>query len=286
MKRIISRIDVKNDWIVKGIHLEGLRAIGHPKEYSKAYYEGGIDEIFVMDVVASLYQRNSILGLVEQIASDVFVPITVGGGIRTLEDVSTALSSGADKVAINTAAHNDPNFIVHVANDFGSSTIVACIEAIKETDDIYYCFTDNGREHTGKEVVHWAQELEEKGAGEILVTSVDKEGTGKGFDLDLIRKITSTVNIPVIAHGGAGNVDHIAEAMAEDIDISALCIASILHYHLAKDIGYTQPVNSSRNSINLGRKNIDDISIRALKTELSTRGIPIRNAFNEGSLIV
>lgn len=276
MKRIISRIDIKNDWVVKGIHLEGLRAIGHPEEYSKSYYAAGIDELFLMDVVASLYQRNSLYELVEKIAKDVFVPIAVGGGIRTLEDISKALGSGADKVAINTQAHQNCDFVSQAANEFGSSTIIINIEAIRDESGNYYCFTDNGREHTGQEAIEWAKQVEARGAGEIVITSVDNEGTGKGFDTYLTEAIARAVQIPVIAHGGAGNIQHVSDLLLNEANVSGVCLASILHYNLAEDIGYTKPLNSSRQNVNLSRKNISDISVSEMKDQLSKMNIPLR----------
>lgn len=227
--RLIARLDVKGPNLVKGIHLEGLRALGHPQEFSKIYFEEGADELIYQDVVASLYERNSLNEMVSETAQNVFIPIVVGGGLRTIEDIQKVLRSGADKVSLNTAVVRNPKFITEAAKKFGNSTIVVAIEAIKQKDGKYLAFTDNGREQTTKEVFAWAKEAEESGAGEILLTSVDRDGTGEGFDLDLISQVCSRVSIPVIAHGGAGSLEDIL-AVARDTDVSGVCVASTLHY--------------------------------------------------------
>ena len=227
--RIIPRLDIKGPNLVKGIHLEGLRVLGDPVEFAKYYYENGADELIYQDVVASLYERNSLHELVSKTAKEIFIPFTVGGGLRTIEDIRSMLRAGADKVSINTAAIKEPSFIKKAANKFGSSTISVAIESIKNNDGNYYAYTDNGREETWKDVVNLARSVEELGAGEIIITSVDREGTARGFDIDLIKKITSAVSIPVIAHGGASDLQNIEEAIIEG-DASALAIASIFHY--------------------------------------------------------
>jgi len=186
--RIIPRLDIKGPNLVKGIHLEGLRVLGRPEEFAKYYYEQGADELMYQDVVASLYGRNSLQEIINRTAKAIFIPLTVGGGIRTIEDIRNVLRAGADKVAINTAAIKNPEFIKQAAINYGSSTIVIAIEAIKHKNGDYFAYTDNGREYTGKEVVEWAKRVEELGAGEIVLTSVDREGTGEGFDLDLLKK--------------------------------------------------------------------------------------------------
>ncbi len=233
--RIIPRLDIKGPNLVKGIHLEGLRALGNPEEFAKAYYLGGADELIYQDVVASLYERNSLLPFIKKVAENIFIPLTVGGGIRSLSDIYNALRSGADKVTINTAAIKNPNFLKEAVKDFGSSTIVIAIEAIKTDKGEYNCFTDNGREYTDIDVFDWASKVEDMGVGELIVTSIDREGTGKGFDLELISKIASKVKIPVVAHGGAGNIAHIRE-LIDNTDISGVAISSMLHYYLIKQV--------------------------------------------------
>lgn len=227
--RIIPRLDIKGPNLVKGIRLEGLRVLGKPEAFARAYYEQGADELLYMDVVASLYSRNSLLEIVERTAKDIFIPLTVGGGLRTLEDIKAVLRAGADKVSLNTAAIAAPELIREAASRFGSSTIVVSVEAIRTLDGRYEASTDNGRQETGRDAVRWAVRAAELGAGELLVTSVDREGTGEGYDLELIRQIADAVSIPVIACGGAGTVDHVVQAV-EQGRADAVCVASMLHY--------------------------------------------------------
>jgi len=227
--RIISRLDIKGPNLVKGVHLEGLRVLGKPQDFAKYYYENGADELFYQDVVASLYERNSLNEIISQTAKKSFIPLTVGGGIRTISNIREALRAGADKVCINTAATRDKGFISEAAKKFGSSTIVVAIEAIRNANGQYFAFIDNGREETGLEVVSWAKELEELGAGEIVITAVDREGTGKGYDLELTAMISSQVGVPVIAHGGAGQLKHCSEVILQG-KADAIAVASMLHY--------------------------------------------------------
>lgn len=232
--RIIPRLDIKGPNLVKGIHLEGLRVLGKPSDFAKYYYEQGADELMFMDVVASLYKRNSLHDIISETAKSIFIPITVGGGLRTISDIKEVLRVGADKVCLNTAAINNPQLIKDASRMFGSSTIVVAIEAIKESDGKYLAYTDNGREFTGIDVFEWAQKVAEFGAGEIVITSVDKEGTGQGYDLELLSRITNLVGIPVIAHGGAGKQDHIVDALKGG-NISSAMISSLFHYHFIKE---------------------------------------------------
>jgi cyclase len=232
--RIIARLDIKGPNLVKGIHLEGLRVLGKPENFAKYYYESGADELMYMDVVASLYERNSLRDIITKTAKETFIPLTVGGGLRTIEDIREVLRAGADKVALNTAVIKDPELIRRASRIYGSSTIVVTIEAIKQADGSYLAYTDNAREYTGVEVFSWAKKVEDLGAGEIVLTSVDREGTGQGFDIDLIKRVAESVSIPVIAHGGAGKVEHIKEAI-EDGKANAVAIASILHYDYIKN---------------------------------------------------
>lgn len=232
--RIIPRLDIKGPNLVKGIHLEGLRVLGKPSDFAKYYYEQGADELMFMDVVASLYDRNSLHDIISETAKSIFIPITVGGGIRTLEDIKSMLRVGADKVSINTAAIKRPEFIREASEEFGSSTIVISIEAIKNSDGKHYAFIDNGRESTGIEVVEWAQKVQHLGAGEIVITSVDREGTGKGLDFNLTKSISESVSIPIIAHGGIGSVDDVVSAF-ETNSIDSIAIGSSLHYHSLKN---------------------------------------------------
>jgi len=226
--RIIARLDIKGQNVVKGIHLEGLRVVGKPGDLARRYYDEGVDEIVYMDIVASLYGRNSILSVVEDAARDIFVPLTVGGGIRSVDDVTAALRSGADKVAINTAAIARPEFLSEAARAVGSQAIMVSIEA-KRRDGWWEAVTDNGREKTGRDALDWAAEAEQLGAGEILLTSVDREGVRKGFDLELTQAVHERVRIPVIASGGAGETAHVA-ALFTQRRADAAALASVLHY--------------------------------------------------------
>jgi len=230
--RIIARLDIKGPNLVKGIHLEGLRVLGKPEDFASYYNESGADELLYMDVVASLYDRNSLKDIITRTAKEIFIPLTVGGGLRTIEDITEVLRYGADKVSLNTAAIKNPEIIRQASEAFGSSTIVIAIEAIKQSEGKYLCYTDNGREYTGIDAFEWAQKVEELGAGEIIITSVDKEGTGEGFDVELTRRISENAKIPVIAHGGPGKLEHFKEILEEG-KADAVSVASMLHYSYA-----------------------------------------------------
>jgi imidazole glycerol phosphate synthase glutamine amidotransferase subunit len=229
--RLIARLDVKSENVVKGVHLEGLRIIGKPHELSNKYHEQDIDELIYVDSVASLYGRNSLGHIVESVAKEINVPVTVEGGIRSLEDIKTLLRQGADKVAINTAAVKDPNFITEAAKIFGSQCIVLSIAVLKKPDGSWEAYTDNGREKTGLDALEWAIKGAELGAGEILLTSIDQEGTKQGFDLALYEAICDKVDVPVIASGGAGTLDHLSEC-ANKTNVSGLALASMFHYEV------------------------------------------------------
>lgn len=232
--RVIPRLDIKGPNLVKGIHLEGLRVLGKPSDFAKYYYEQGADELMFMDVVASLYERNSLHDIISETVKKIFIPITVGGGLRTISDIKEVLRVGADKVCLNTAAIKNPQLIKDASRMFGSSTIVVAIEAIKESEGKYLAYTDNGREYTGVDVFEWAQRVNELGAGEIVITSVDKEGTGQGYDAELISKISSLVSIPVIAHGGAGKKQDVVDVL-KTAQPSAVMISSLFHYDFIKE---------------------------------------------------
>jgi len=278
--RVIARLDIKGPNLVKGIHLEGLRVLGKPEDFARYYYENGADELFYQDVVASLYERNSLHEIVSRTARESFIPLTVGGGIRTTDDIREVLRAGADKVSINTAAIRNPAIIREAANKFGSSTIVVAIEAIKQSDGRYLAFVDNGREVTGVEVVQWAKKVEELGAGEIVITSVDREGTGKGFDIDLTHKVATQVGIPVIAHGGPGKKEHISEVITNG-KADAVAVASMIHYDFIatsqsnmenRTEGNVSFLKSGRTSYN----NIQPESLLAIKQHLRDYEIPCR----------
>ncbi len=227
--RIIPRLDIKGPNVIKGVHLECLRVVGDPQDLATRYYEGGADELLYMDTVASLYGRNNLLPIIEKASQNIFVPLTVGGGIRSVEDIRRILRAGADKVAINTYAVKHPEFITEAARAFGSQCIVGSIEA-QRVEGTWEAFTDNGRQRTGLDAVAWAKRLESLGAGELLVTSVDQEGTERGYDVELLAAIAPEVGIPVIASGGAGNLEHVVSAIREGRADAVSC-AHIFHYH-------------------------------------------------------
>jgi len=226
--RVIARLDVKAPNLVKGIQFEGLRKLGNPNDFAKDYYEQGIDEIYYEDIVASLYERNSLLDIIVKATKDIFVPITVGGGLRTVADVQAVLQAGADKVAINTAAIKNPTLIREVSERFGSQCMVLSVQA-KKTTSGWEAYYDNGRERSGIDVVEWIKNGVASGAGEILLTSVDMEGSRKGFDLELVETITRLVDIPVIASGGMGDLSDF-EKVVIDAHADAVAVASALHY--------------------------------------------------------
>jgi len=230
--RIIARLDIKGANVIKGIHLEGLRVVGQPGPMARRYYEAGVDEIIYMDTVASLYGRNNILPVVEEAARDIFVPLTVGGGIRTIEDIVAALRAGADKVAINTAAIARPDFVREAAEAFGSQCVVVSVEAKRRSEGRWEALTDNGRERTDVDVLQWVGEAERLGAGELLITSVDAEGTRRGFDHALFGAVRECVRIPVIGCGGAGTADDVIRAVQTN-GLDAVACASLFHYEHA-----------------------------------------------------
>ncbi len=227
--RIIPRLDIKGPNLIKGIRLEGLRVMGDPQEHAIRYYEEGADELIYMDIVASLYGRNNLSDIVRRTAENVFIPITVGGGIRSVDDARHILRSGADKIAINTAAIGRPELIREVAHRFGSQAMVLSIEAKQVATGRWEAYTDNGRERTGLDVLEWVKRGVELGAGEILLTSVDREGTRSGFDLDLLRQVSQAVPVPVIASGGMGSLEHFKEAAIQGL-ADAVAMADVLHY--------------------------------------------------------
>ncbi|MDH1977197.1 imidazole glycerol phosphate synthase subunit HisF [Aliarcobacter butzleri] len=229
--RIIAKLDVKPPYVVKPVHFEGLRKIGTPQELAKKYYEQGADEVMYIDIVSSLYQRGIIFEEIEKTANELFIPFGVGGAVRGIEDFSKLFHYGADKVLINTyAVQENPNIINQAAEIFGSQAVVVNIEA-KEWDNWYECYTDCGRVQSNKDVLDWVKEVEQRGAGEILLQSVDKDGRKRGFDLELAKKVVESVNIPVVIASGAGKLEDIKE-LIEYAKPSGVAIASMLHYDL------------------------------------------------------
>jgi cyclase len=277
--RIIPRLDIKGPNLVKSVHLEGLRVLGKPEHFAKYYYEQGADELIYQDVVASLYDRNSLHDIISRTAKEIFIPLTVGGGIKNVGDIAKILRVGADKISINTAGISNPEFISEASNIFGASTIVVSIEAIRQTDGSYMAFTDNGRNSTNREVVSWAKQLQELCAGEILLTFVDKEGAGKGFDIDLAKKVTDAISIPVVVHGGAGQMKHVLE-VCDQAPVSGVAIASLFHYdyilHNRHIDGYEEEGNIDFLRSNRVLPSIEGASIGKLKAFLSSHDVPCR----------
>ncbi len=228
-KRIIPCLDVNKGRVVKGVRFVDLIDAGDPVEAAKAYDEAGADELVFLDITASAEERNIILDVVKKTAETVFMPLTVGGGVRTLEDIRKLLESGADKVSINTAAVKEPSLVESAAIRFGSSTIVVAIDAKKVGEQKWEVYINGGRTPTGKDAVEWAKAVESLGAGEILLTSMDKDGTKSGYDIELTRRISEAVSIPVIASGGAGKKEHFYEAFKEGKADAALA-ASLFHF--------------------------------------------------------
>lgn len=226
--RYIARLDIKGDKLIKGIQLEGVQVIGDPCEHAQRYYRQGMDELLLMDAVASLYGRNHLKEIITYSAQNVFVPITVGGGLRSLDDVDMALKSGADKTAINTAVVARPELITEVAHVFGSQCMVLQVDAKRRVGGGWEAYVDGGREHTGLDVIEWVKEAVDRGAGEILLTSVDQEGTKLGFDIELCRAVSSVVDVPVIASGGMGAPDDLVRVVREG-GVDAVAMANILH---------------------------------------------------------
>jgi len=230
--RLIARLDIKGLNLIKGINLEGLRVIGSPNEHALRYYQQGADELIYIDSVASLYGRNHLGGVISAAAKNIFVPMTVGGGICSVDNATEILRSGADKVAVNTAAVSNPRLITDIAECFGSQCMVLHVEAKLVGPDRWEVYTNNGRERTGLDVVSWVKQGVELGAGEILLTSVDREGTRKGFDVALVKAVSAIVNVPVIASGGMGHPDDLVEVVNEG-GADAVAMADILHYNRA-----------------------------------------------------
>jgi imidazole glycerol-phosphate synthase subunit HisF len=278
--RIIPRLDIKGPNLVKGIHFEGLRVLGKPEHFARYYYENGADELIYMDAVASLYGRNSLLEIIEKTAREIFIPLTVGGGLRTIDDIRAVLRAGADKVSLNTAAIACPDLIHEASRTFGSSTIVVSIEAIRKSNGTYEAYVNYGRERTDIDVFEWAVRAVELGAGELMVTSINKEGTGEGFDLELTRRIAESVSVPVIAGGGAGKVNDVYDILIQG-KAEAVALASILHYNFIKcnsatDEDYTQEGNVEFLKRGKTFSKIQDTTLDEIKLYLSELGVDCR----------
>ena len=227
--RVIPCLDVKNGRVVKGINFVDLKDAGDPVEQASIYDKGGADEICFLDITASNENRNTIIDVVNKTAEKCFVPLTVGGGIRTIDNIRDLLLAGADKVSINTAAIKNINFVKEASKKFGTQCMVVAVDAKKVGDDRWEIFTHGGREKTGLDAIEFSKKAEANGAGEILLTSMDKDGTKTGYDIELLNNVTKSINIPVIASGGAGSLEHLYDAIKSG-GASAVLAASIFHY--------------------------------------------------------
>jgi len=247
-KRIIPCLDVKNGRVVKGVNFIGLKDAGDPVEVARRYNEEGADEITFLDITASNEERDTIVHIVEEVAKEIFIPLTVGGGIRTLDDIYKLLNVGCDKVSINSAAIKNPDFINEASKRFGSQCIVVAIDVKRTKNGTYHVFINGGRVDTGIDAIEWATEVVERGAGEILLTSMDADGTKAGFDIEITEKISHLLHVPVIASGGAGTMEHIQDVFEHGAD--AALAASIFHFR--------------------------EIDIMDLKRHLKNNNIPVR----------
>jgi cyclase len=227
--RVVARLDIKGTNLIKGIQLEGLRIVGDPNKFARSYYQSGIDELLYIDSVASLYGRNNLYDIVSKTTEDIFVPVTVGGGIRTIDDIAKLLDAGADKVAINTAGIRCQQLITEAVRIFGSQCIVVSVVAKRIKRDAWEAYVEGGRERTGLDAVVWAKRAADLGAGEILLTSVDNEGGLNGYDIDLLQEVSPNCSVPVIASGGAGGLRDIYQVIDQGY-ANAVAIASLLHY--------------------------------------------------------
>ena len=260
--RIIPRLDIKGPNLIKGIQFDGHRVLGTAEEFAECYYNAGADELIYQDTVASLYRRNSLLEIIEQTAMKIFIPLTVAGGIRSIEDIRKILRAGADKVAINTAAIESPKLLSESSKIFGSQCIVSSIEAFRKNNGKYEVWVDYGREPTRIDAIDWAKKVEDLGVGEILLTSIRDDGMGNGFDIELTHKISSMVSIPVIACGGAGKKNDFVEVIKHG-SADAVAAASIFHYYYAiPKKGHTMQFNEKE--LRMG-KHIDSGNIDFIK---------------------
>lgn len=239
-KRIIPCLDVKDGRVVKGVNFVNLTDVGDPVDSARAYYEAGCDELVFLDITATSDNRETTVDMVRRVADQVFIPFTVGGGIRSVEDMNKMLKAGADKVAVNSSALANPQLIADCAQKFGNQCVVAAIDAKKMADGSWHVFVAGGRKDTGMDLIQWAQEVVALGAGEILLTSMDKDGTKSGFDLEMLNRVAEVVDVPIIASGGAGNIEDIVEVFEKTTATGALA-ASIFHFGEV-NIGETKQV--------------------------------------------
>ncbi|MDC0031504.1 imidazole glycerol phosphate synthase cyclase subunit [Candidatus Pelagibacter sp.] len=272
--RIIPRLEIKNGNLIKGINLEGLRILGNPEKFTTNYLNQGADEIIYHDSIATLYGTNNLSKPVKNISNKLFIPLTVGGGIRKVNDIEKMLKNGADKISINSEAINNIKFINQAAKIFGSSTIVSNIECIKIKNK-YYISKSNGRDLININPVDWAKKLEDNGVGEIIITSVNNEGIQKGFDINLTKKISNIVKVPVIAHGGAGKFEDVLEVIKKT-KITGVSISSLFHYDTYMLFKFDKKKIGNLNFLKNSIKKKSNNNLKKLKKFLSKKGINVR----------
>ena len=273
--RIIPRLDIKNGQLIKGINLEGLRILGDPYEFANYYYKSFADEIYYVDNVATLYGINNLSKFISRTAKNLYIPLTVGGGIKTIPDIEKALKAGADKVCINSAAIDDVNFIKKASRIYGSSTISVGLECIKIKKK-YFISKSSGRDLVDIRPLDWAKKLEDSGAGEIVVTAVNKEGLGEGFDIPLIKQISRNITVPTIAHGGAGSYQHIYNVI-KNTTITGVALSSFLHYEATKLFKIKKKKIGNYFFIdNLKKNKKITNNLENIKTFLQKKGIDVR----------
>lgn len=274
--RIIAKLDIKNGHLIKGINLEGLRVLGDPYEFAKLYSDYGIDEIFYQDNVAALYGTNNLSKYIKRAAEKISVPMSIGGGIRTLNDIEQALMSGADKVCINSAVVKNIKFLKQAISEFGSANISVLVETINIKNKYFISYL-NGRELINIDPIEWSKKIEDYGAGEIILTSVNKEGLMSGFDIKLIKKISKNIKIPFIVHGGAGNFNHILD-LAKNKKIHGIMLASMLHYHYLNFVSSSQNIKIGNTEFldNLKKKKVNINFIKNLKLFLKKNKVNVR----------
>lgn len=299
--RLIPKLDVKGPNVVKGIQFDAYRVLGKPEVLAEIYYREGADELIYQDTVASLYQRCYLIDVIKKTAENVFIPLTVAGGVRSVKDVGELLRAGADKVAINTAAVHNPNLLKDAAKAYGSQCIVASIEAYQLNNGKYEVWVDYGRQPTGIDVFDWVKQVIDLGVGEILLTSVNFDGTGKGFDIDLVRRVSLMSPVPVIACGGAGTAEHFASVVKEGF-ADAVSAASVFHYYYAT-VPDTLWMSFNESRLRLGAQidsgcieflkggygnfndlNVTPLSIGEVKQRMNAAGIQMRPELTAGLL--
>ena len=277
IKRILSRIDIKNNFLVKGIQLEGLRVLGYPEFFAQEYYNENIDEIIFQDVVASLYKKNNLPSLIKKISENVFIPITCGGGIRNNDDISKLLINGADRVLINTGAVNNIKFVKDAVRTYGSSTIAVGIETQK-IDNKYKVFTESGRTKNDIDTFEWIKKIQDIGVGEIILSSISKEGTGRGFDLDLNEKASKVCEVSLIAHGGAGRKEDVYE-LFNSTAVNGVVIAAAFHHNYFSKLLKKKEITTGGSTSYLNSENFINnfsLNIKELKKYLKSKNISIR----------